>query len=60
MLEQIMQVHRCEDCPIRLMAIKQPHSAYARIHRWHCTWWPGWKIYQTEMRARGAKAAARG
>jgi hypothetical protein len=42
----IEKIHRCEDCPIRLMAIKQPKSIFARIHMWHKTWWPGWKAHQ--------------
>jgi hypothetical protein len=42
----IEKVHRCADCPIRQMAVKQPNSAFARIHSWHKTWWPGWKAHQ--------------
>ena len=42
----IEKVHRCEHCPIRQMAMKQPRSVFARIHSWHKTWWPGWKAYQ--------------
>ena len=30
----IEKVHRCADCPIRKMAIKQPQSIFARLHRW--------------------------
>ena len=58
-VEQLMKLHRCEDCPIRCNAIKKPHSVFARIHRWHSTWWPGWKIYLAEMRSRRAGLAAR-
>jgi hypothetical protein len=54
MVEQIMQLHRCADCPIRCQAVKKPHSFFARIHRWHRTWWPGWKIYLRELRAGNA------
>ncbi|RPI86843.1 MAG: hypothetical protein EHM41_07070 [Chloroflexi bacterium] len=58
MVEQIMKLHKCEDCPIRCQAMKKPHSIFARIHRWHHTWWPGWKIYQRELRTQREKAAA--
>ncbi len=51
MIEQLMRLHKCDDCPIRCQAMKQPHSIFARIHRWHHTWWPGWKIYQRQLRA---------
>ena len=51
MVEAIMKLHRCADCSIRCNAMKEPHSVYARIHRWHKNWWPGWKIYQEELRA---------
>ena len=59
MVEQIMSLHRCEDCPIRCRAVKKPASIFGRIHRWHRTWWPGYKIYQREQQTRAAKAAAR-
>ncbi|CAG1003519.1 hypothetical protein ANRL2_04281 [Anaerolineae bacterium] len=59
MVEQIMSLHRCEDCPIRCQAVKKPASIFGRIHRWHRTWWPGYKIYQREQQTRAAKAAAR-
>ena len=42
----IEKVHNCADCPIRKMAMKQPHSIFARLHAWHTTWWPGWKAHQ--------------
>ena len=35
MMESIMKLHRCEDCPIRCQAAKKPRSIFARIHRWH-------------------------
>ena len=48
MIEQIMKLHPCATCTIRCKAIENPGSTYARIHRWHKTWWPGWKIYQAQ------------
>ncbi len=54
----IEKVHRCEDCPIRHMAIKQPKSVFARLHMWHKTWWPGWKAHQARTCAYAAKAGA--
>jgi len=58
MMESIMNLHRCEDCPIRCQAGKKPRSIFARIHRWHMRWWPGWRIYQAEVRERKVHAAA--
>jgi hypothetical protein len=52
----IDKVHRCEDCPIRRQAIKQPRSVFARLHRWHKTWWPGWKAHQARNGAFAARA----
>jgi hypothetical protein len=56
-LESIMNLHRCADCPIRRAAIRKPHSVFGKIHNGHMTWWPGWKIYQAELRDRGIEAA---
>jgi len=56
MIDIILKYHHCADCPIRCQAMKRPHSLFARIHRWHTTWWPGWKIYLAERRS--SKAAA--
>lgn len=56
MLAALLNLHRCEDCPVRCQAVKKPRSLYARIHRWHVSWWPGWKIYQAEARARRLQA----
>jgi hypothetical protein len=56
----IDKFHRCTDCPIRELAIKQPRSLFARIHRWHKTWWPGWKAHEARAcaYAEGIKAQA--
>jgi hypothetical protein len=55
MLISVTKLHRCEDCPIRCQAGKKPRSMFARIHRWHLKWWPGWQIYQVELQARRVK-----
>ena len=57
MIDTLMKLHRCEDCPIRCQAAKKPRSILARIHRWHTRWWPGWRIFQAELRGRVAKGA---
>ncbi len=57
MMESVMNLHRCEDCPIRCQAAKKPRSIFARLHRWHAQWWPGWWMYQAELRARKVRAA---
>ena len=54
----IEKVHRCADCPIRKLAIKQPKSVFARIHTWHKTWWPGWKAHQARTCSFAARAGA--
>ncbi len=56
MFETLMNLHKCADCPIRCHASRKPQSLFARIHRWHSTWWPGWKRYQEELGLRRAKA----
>lgn len=55
MVESIMNLHRCADCTIRCRGQAKPRSFFARIHRWHMKWWPGWRIYQAELRAKDAK-----
>ena len=47
----IEKLHNCEDCPIRLMASRQPRSVFARLHIWHTSWWPGWKAYLARVRS---------
>ncbi len=59
MIESIMKLHTCADCSIRCRAQAKPGSLLARLHRWHARWWPGWKIYQAQLRARGNKAMTR-
>ena len=58
MIDQMMSLHKCADCPIRRRAVKEPTSIFGRIHRWHMRWWPGYKIYQRELRACPARARA--
>jgi len=52
----IEKVHRCEDCPIRKLGMKRPHSIFARLHAWHTTWWPGWKAHQARACAYATRA----
>ncbi len=54
----IEKVHRCADCPIRRLAIKQPRSVFARLHAWHKNWWPGWKAHQARACAFTARENA--
>jgi hypothetical protein len=57
MIGSLMKLHKCADCPIRCKASRKPGSLPARIHQWHATWWPGWKLYQAELGGRRTKAA---
>ena len=59
MVEIVMNLHKCSNCSIRCRAMAEPDSVFARIHRWHMTWWPGWKQYQSELGARTAEAMPR-
>jgi hypothetical protein len=52
----IEKVHRCAECPIRRLAIKQPRSIFARVHAWHKNWWPGWKAQQARACVFNGKA----
>ena len=55
MIESLMKLHKCADSPIRRQAARKLGSLFARIHRWHATWWPGWRLFQTELGVRSAK-----
>lgn len=50
MYECNMLSKHCANCPIRRAGIAKPQSIFARIHRWHSQWWPGWKSYQAIRR----------
>jgi hypothetical protein len=54
MIESLMKLHKCSDCPIRRQASRKLGPLFARIHRWHATWWPGWKLYLAERGVRSA------
>jgi hypothetical protein len=54
----IEKIHNCADCPIRKLAMKKPHSIFARLHAWHARWWPGWKAHQARACAYIAKPQA--
>ena len=47
---------RCEDCPMRRRAERNPNSLLSRLWRWHTTWCPGWKAYQAELARQRAEA----
>jgi hypothetical protein len=49
--DYIEKLHKCSDCPIRRRAMEKPHSVFARIHRWHKNWWPGWKRFTSRRKA---------
>jgi len=57
MIDKVMKLHPCSSCSIRCRAKAKPQSVFARIHHWHMAWWPGWKIYQTELRTHNVKSA---
>ena len=50
LLETISRLHPCAACSIRCRAAAHPASFFNTIHLWHKKWWPGWKIYQAELR----------
>jgi hypothetical protein len=55
----IAKVHPCSGCGIRRRAETQPSSVFGRLHRWHRSWWPGWKIHQAALsKGRSEKPAA--
>jgi len=39
----------CETCPMRKRAETDPKSFWSKLWRWHTTWCPGWKAYQTHL-----------
>jgi len=47
----------CEDCPIRRKAEQKPRSLLAKFWRWHTTWCPGWKAYQTSLAEAGKQTS---
>jgi hypothetical protein len=55
----IDKVHNCAECPLRKMAMQQPNSVFAKIHAWHKTWWPGWKVHQARTCPLAANAGTR-
>ena len=55
MIACVPDKYHCAHCPIRRQAMKRPHSIFARIHRWHCTLWPGWKAYTRALRGSGPR-----
>lgn len=42
---------RCETCPMRIEAEKNPNTFKARLWRWHTKFCPGWKKYQKSLSA---------
>jgi hypothetical protein len=44
---------RCNECPMRAQAQKNPTSLFARLWRWHTGWCPGWKAYVKELQSKG-------
>jgi len=59
MIESLLKLHPCSHCIIRCKASQKPRSLFGKIHRWHATWWPGWKLYLAELGSQGAKPAPR-
>ena len=47
--EEEKKTFGCETCPMRQKAEADPKSLMARLWRWHTTWCPGWKEYQTHL-----------
>lgn len=39
----------CETCPMRKKAESNPKGFMSRLWRWHTTWCPGWKAYQSYL-----------
>ncbi len=46
MTENVEEIPKCAECPLREKSEKNPNSLVSKIWRWHTTWCPGWKQYQ--------------
>jgi hypothetical protein len=44
----------CANCPMRKRSEANPKAFLSRLWRWHTTWCPGWKAYQTTLAAESA------
>jgi hypothetical protein len=49
-----MAEYKCETCPMRLKAEKNPKSLTSRLWKWHTGWCPGWKAYQKSLAAKAS------
>ncbi len=54
----VTRLHPCSGCMIRRLGEEKPGSLFSALHRWHKTWWPGWKIHLYENRVRAGKRAS--
>ncbi|MCC6728492.1 MAG: hypothetical protein IT208_04050 [Chthonomonadales bacterium] len=52
--------HRCETCPARSKAERDPGSFVARLWRWHTRWCPGWRAYQQALAAAATRTRGEG
>jgi hypothetical protein len=50
--EKKMAEPKCETCPMRLKAEKNPKALMSRLWKWHTSWCPGWKAYQKSLAAK--------
>lgn len=44
-----MTEHKCETCPMRKKAEKNPAGVSSKLWKWHTGWCPGWKAYQKSI-----------